>query len=534
MALLLHLSDLHIDASKGGQRALFEVLVETLRREKEASQATEAALFITGDVFDSGADRPGDAVPLFLDLHARIVAALGPGVPTVVLPGNHDRRWRGLVGPHRPGLFDALRARVDPRSVYVAGCQAPLLAEVIPREFHRLPADVVAYDSTYLPHGWVSAGGLIRQEDLLHAHAQLGADSGARPLVLLVHHHLIPTPVTDVSFIDSKKSMPRLAKWLLGTALPAVVSNADREELTMTALGAGTALSTLHMFGRAVLLLHGHKHFPTARLVRGLLDDSGDVLIASAGSGGKRERLYGTHDPEAARLWPSFNVLRMEGDRLEIEAVSFSPKRASRPAVRRDLAKVVRRDNRWEPDAASAGVRHATMRVERDEARFILTPSRASAAKYWDYVCERHVHLFPQSKLRRYVDFVQPSVPVALVRARPARRRIDLSLNGVTRYAVADGLRRTAAATRHTRGASAAFEWIGLLSRYGGRAVTLSLAGDHAQGLAPFGSVTDLATGRERPAPIERAEAEWRVSVVDCPPRTLLRIYWPLARSHVT
>jgi 3',5'-cyclic AMP phosphodiesterase CpdA len=534
MALLLHLSDLHIDATKSGQRALFDVLVETLRREKDASRAAEAALFITGDVFDSGADRPGDAVPLFLDLHARIVAALGPGVPTVVLPGNHDRRWRGLVGPHRPGIFDALRARVDPRSVYVAGCQAPLLAEVIPRDFHRLPVDVVAYDSTYLPHGWVSAGGLIRQEDLLYAHAQLDPNSAGRPLVVLVHHHLIPTPVTDVSFIDSKKSMPRFAKWLLGTALPAVVSNADREELTMTALGAGTALSTLHTFGRAVLLLHGHKHFPTARLVRGLLDDSGDVLIASAGSGGKRERLYGTHDPEAARLWPSFNVLHLEDDRLDIEAVSFSPKRATRPAVRRDLARVVRRDKRWEPTAASATVRHATMRVELDEARFDLSPSRTAAAKYWDYVCERRVQLFPQSKLRRYVDFVQPSVPVGRVRARPARRRIDLSLNGITQYTVADGLRRTAAATRHARGASAAFEWIGLLSRYGGKAVTLSLSGAQVRSLAPFGSVTDLATGRERPAPIEAAPGEWRVSVVDCPPRTLLRIYWPLARSHVT
>jgi hypothetical protein len=202
--------------------------------------------------------------------------------------------------------------------------------------------------------------------------------------------------------------------------------------------------------------------------------------------------------------------------------------------VRRDLAKVVRREKRWEPDAASASVRHATMRVERDEARFELAPSRTAPIHYWDYVCERRVQLFPESKLRRYVDFVQPSVPTPRVRARPARRRIDLSINGVTRYTVADGLRRTVSATRYARGASTAFEWIGLLSRYGGKAVTLSLAGDHTRGLAPFGSVTDLATGRERPAPIEAAATEWRVSVIDCPPRTLLRIYWPLARSHVT
>src|SRR5258708_39724542 len=106
MALLLHLSDLHIDAEKSGQRALLDVLVETLRREKEASQAEQTALLITGDVFDSGADRPREAVPLFLALHARIVAAPGPGVPTVVLPGNHDRRWRGMGGPPLSALFD--------------------------------------------------------------------------------------------------------------------------------------------------------------------------------------------------------------------------------------------------------------------------------------------------------------------------------------------------------------------------------------------------------------------------------------------
>jgi len=286
MVLLFHLSDLHIDAASTGQRVLFDVLVETLRREKAACDATQTALVITGDVFDSSTARPRVAIPVFLDLHARIAAALGCAAPTIVLPGNHDRRWRGLVGPHRTALFDALRQSVDPQSIYVAGCRAPFLAEVVPRAFHGLPADVVAYDSTYLPHGWVSAGGTIRQQDLLQAHSELDEDRTARPLLFLVHHHLIPTPLTDVSFIDSTGSMPRAVRWLLGKVLPTIVSNADREELTMTALGAGTALSTLHTFGRAVLLLHGHKHFPTARLLRGLVEESGDVLVASAGIGG--------------------------------------------------------------------------------------------------------------------------------------------------------------------------------------------------------------------------------------------------------
>src|SRR5262249_11036914 len=228
MALVLHLSDLHLDTGSKNQPVLLDMLVETLGHEKAASNAGHVVLVVTGDVFDSATDDPRELVPLFLDLHARIVRSLGSAVPTVVLPGNHDRRWRGLVGPHRPSLFDALRASVDPNSIYVAGCRAPFLTEVIPDAFHGLPADVVAYDSTQVPHGWVSAGGILRQEDLLQAHARIGVGSTDRPLLLLVHHHLIPTPLTDVSFIDSKKTMPRVARWFLGRALPAIVSNADR------------------------------------------------------------------------------------------------------------------------------------------------------------------------------------------------------------------------------------------------------------------------------------------------------------------
>jgi hypothetical protein len=332
-----------------------------------------------------------------------------------------------------------------------------------------------------------------------------------------------------VSFIDSTGSMPRAVRWLLGKVLPTIVSNADREELTMTALGAGTALSTLHTFGRAVLLLHGHKHFPTARLLRGLVEESGDVLVASAGSGGKRERLHGTHDPDAVRLWPSFNVVRIEGERVTIESVSFSPKKSTRRAVRRDLAMATRRDHRWEPTSVSARVRDITKRVERDEARFVLSPSRTGSAATWDYVCERTVVLSPGAKLGRYVEFVPVHAERARIRTRASRRRIDLRTDGVTRYAVSDGLLRRATLLAKARGASQAFEWVGLLSRYGGATVTLAIARAQAEDLAPFGSVTDLSTGREWPVFVQVTADEWSIRLQGCAPRTLLRIYWPLA-----
>jgi 3',5'-cyclic AMP phosphodiesterase CpdA len=532
MVLLFHLSDLHIDPSSATQRGLFDALVETLRREKDASTAAHCVLVVTGDVFDSSTLAPREAVSAFLDLHARILGAIGRATPSIVLPGNHDRRWHGLVGPHRTALFSALHAAVDPRSVYVAGCRSPFLAELVPPDFHGLPADVVAYDSTYLPHGWISAGGMIRQEDLLQMHAQLTGDPGARPLVVLVHHHLIPTPLTDVSFIDASTSMPRLARWMLGEALPTVVANADREELTMTALGAGTALSTLHSFGRAVLLLHGHKHFPTARLVRGLTAGSGDVLIASAGSGGHRERMHAAQDPETASLWPSFNVVQMDGDQVAVEVVSFpSRPSSSAPVARRDLARVSRRDAYWEPQIVSARVHDSVLRVERDEARFVLSPSHTAPDERWDYACERRVQLFPGANLRHYVDFLRGATEISSGPASPPRRRIELAIGGVTHYRVRDGLCRAATVARRGLRAATAFEWVGLLSRYGAATALLSLAREHVADLAPFGSVTDLPTGQETPARVDASDSEWRITQTNCAPRTLLRIYWPLAED---
>ena len=63
-------------------------------------------------------------------------------------------------------------------------------------------------------------------------------------------------------------------RWSVEHLLPTLIANADREEMTMTALGAGTALSTLHALNRAVLVLHGHKHYATARMLSGMSAES--------------------------------------------------------------------------------------------------------------------------------------------------------------------------------------------------------------------------------------------------------------------
>jgi 3',5'-cyclic AMP phosphodiesterase CpdA len=526
--ILFHLSDLHMTASSAGQGVVFEKLVATMKAERAAAASARAAIVVTGDVFDSAASA-ASLVDAFLELHWHMVDAVGDDTPTIVLPGNHDRRRMGLVGPHREEAFQALARAVGHRRIFVAGTRTPFLAQLVPAELHGLPAHVITYDSSYLPGGLVGAGGTIRLEDLLQVHATLPGDD--LPVIVLVHHHLIPTPVTDVSAVDDAGA-PRLARWLLRKAVPALVSNADREELTMTALGAGTALSALHTFGRAVVLLHGHKHMPTGRLIRGMTDGCGDILLASAGTAGRRERVHATRDPDGARLWPSFNIVGLADDRVRIDAVAFSPKRNTRPPIRRMLASVRRTGHKWELEPMTFRASDPAPRVQHDEARYRLWPSATHPGR-WDLSCERAVELVPGARLRRYVDFVQ-SLPPPLARTRAGRRRarrVELSLNGRVSYTVREAVCRTLAEGAKNYGPGAAFEWVGLLCRYGAARATLRLDRSNVGGLEPFASFTDLATGRERPISMRADGEAWVVVAEGCAPRTLLRLYWPLSKA---
>jgi hypothetical protein len=355
-------------------------------------------------------------------------------------------------------------------------------------------------------------------------HARLPADD--LPLILLIHHHLIPTPITDISPVDSVGGA-RLVRWLVDTAVPALVSNADREELTMTAIGAGTALSTLHTFGHAVVLLHGHKHFPTARLLRGMTEDCADLLIVSAGTAGRRERIQATHDPDAARLWPSFNVVEMNDRAIAVDSISFAPRRTTRRPLRRVLARAVHEGPKLVPEPVTFRVEDHEPRVALDQAEFQLSPS-ASGAR-WDMACERKVTLVDGVRLDRYTDFIH--VLPAIVAGRHGgrfSRRVDLEIGSVTRFQFSAALCRTLGEGAKCYGAGAAFEWVGLLCRYGAVSAILSLSRDGVGDTDPFGSMTDLSTGRERPLPVEASASAWTIRADACPPRGLLRLYWPL------
>jgi hypothetical protein len=167
-----------------------------------------------------------------------------------------------------------------------------------------------------------------------------------------------------------------------------------------------------------------------------------------------------------------------------------------------------------------------------DEATFALSP--ATHPERWDFTCERRVELREGARLRQYVDFVHalpllPRLRGANVRRRTGRR-VELTVGGLTRLRFEQALCRTVNEAARLYGADIAFEWVGLLCRYGAARATLRLARTLPD-LEPFGSVTDLTTGRERPVALRIEGEHWTIAGDACAPRTLLRIYWPLALS---
>ena len=106
---------------------------------------------------------------------------------------------------------------------------------------------------------------------------------------------------------------------------------------------------------------------------------------------------------------------------------------------------------------------------------------------------------------------------------------MELTIGGVTRTRIEHALCRTIAEGARCYGDDTAFDWVGLLCRYGAVHATLRLAQVGAVGITPFGSVTDLTTGRERPVSVHSDANHWFITGQRSPPRTLLRLYWPLA-----
>ena len=538
MTRIVHLSDLHLGANEAEQRPLLLSLAQALRGFKAD------LLVFTGDVFDS-AKLPADTVERFLALLEKIDAQVGPKVRTIILPGNHDRREAGILAPLNDSLFALLAQRVKSLPhVQVFGCKPPFLAHHL--TVPEVPAHLVVYDSTFLPRGLFSAGGMLRQEDLLEVAERMLDPSDDRPLLFLVHHHLVPTPVTDLGEIHVEGRGP-LVGLLVKHLLPAVVANADREELTMTALGSGSALTTLHTMGRAGMVLHGHKHYPTARLLKGMGTTAGDVILLGAGSCGTSEQ-WQSADKDSPRLWPSFNVLELEGTVLTAQSVAFPPVVDERvwekaPRVnRRPLVAARRQGTRWELDAhppdpkpfeswlllneAIHSLVPGTQSVERMDVETLRTVERASTEHLKTY--NEVIDALPGSKVTGVRINGEPSANLAT----PAQ--LTLPLKGWLKYTLQGGVCASLGeASRQYGETDAAYEWLGLLNRYRAETarLTVKLGPIEVERQRPFGSVTDLTTGREKPVELHRDDLNrtYSFEVKQCRARVLLRVYWPLA-----
>ncbi|MEZ4309727.1 MAG: metallophosphoesterase [Polyangiaceae bacterium] len=540
MITVLHLSDLHLEAPlTSAQRSVIGLLFRAIERELTGSASRARAVVITGDVFDTSSASAELAGETFRDFCAGLRRATGPDVPVLVLPGNHDRRRLGLLGPDDPSLFQALARAVGP-SVRVLGNQTPFLAELVPEEVHRLPFHVVAYDSTMLLGGLVSAGGLVRQEDLLQISAELSALEAAsgeppRPVLLLLHHHLVPTPVTDLSQIELGR-LPPSVRSLLDRGLRSLIAHGDREELTMTALGAGTALSTLCSLGRAVLVLHGHKHYPTARLLRGLRAHEGDILIGSAGSAGRVEHWRPTDLPTQAGVWPSFNRVSVEGARVTIEAIGFSDRKPDRPFQRRRLAQAACSGARWELLPVEPGADQHVVPLRLNESTVTLVPNARDRGATFDARVDRRLQ-WADPGLRRPADDVVEGLPDGTVHwtrdgapvSEPLPARVRIPPGGEIAYRIERAACRTLAEGQRRYGRLTAHEWMGLLVRHASALSRLTLTNAPATRKMPFASATALTSGEERAVPLRRSGDRLTLELADCPPLTLLRIYWPLS-----
>src|SRR5262249_58371845 len=165
------------DGPMAAQAKVLDCLRAALARELSHRGTGADLVVVTGDVFDSTHFDREEAERTFAAFCALLRRAVGEQVPILVQPGNHDRRRFGIVGPHDSSLFAALSRSAGP-GVLVHGNAAPFHAELVPRAIHGLPIHLVTYDTTVLERGLFSAGGMVRNEDLMQVAAEIEAIEG--------------------------------------------------------------------------------------------------------------------------------------------------------------------------------------------------------------------------------------------------------------------------------------------------------------------------------------------------------------------
>jgi hypothetical protein len=406
----------------------------------------------------------------------------------------------------------------------------------------RLPGidlPFVLTDSTQLDNGLLGAGGTVRSADILSVHAELA--SGDSPVCWLLHHHLVPTPVTDLERSGSGRYTDGFAAWASHAGLRiarSLISNVDREELTMTAMGAGTVLSCLHTLGRPVLLLHGHKHYPTARLLKGIHEGDNDVALLSAGSAGVTE----LPDARMMSVWPSLNAIRIDrrpsgAYAVEAGMVAFPPAELEdeREIRRTPLVRLESRGQGWEvreeahPPHPPEWTRNEVAYRLEDDADFV------------DADVYRRVEVVRGSRSEQEGKWCEPIDGLSGATLMLGKSSLGLPTNhpfdldgtrGEARYTIKRAVASNAEAAARFYDESTPYEWLGLGNRYPCETAVIEVEHATPKRLeSAFASLTNVATGREIPIPLRRSEKGVRATVSPCPARHLLRIYWRLPRA---
>ena len=534
MSVIIQLSDIHLGDHFDANNSLFTGLMHaigTVSRNKKPN-----LVVVTGDVFDCATFDVRASCQIFESFYQRLIQAIGSQVPIVLVPGNHDRRFMGLVGPHREQLFDALAEHMQGR-VYVHGTESPYLSSVIESQYHGQAFWLVAYDSSYLPEGLLSAGGVLRQQDILQASSIISDINPEWPVIFLIHHHLVPTPLTDIGLVHAD-NQPAIVKWGIQKLLPRVIANADREEVAMTALGAGTGLTMLHQMKRAVLVLHGHKHYAAARLLKGVSEPQGDVLIVSAGSCGVAQSWHPVNERYKSKLRPSFNLISLENNDLKVTKVEFGYEHDDIDNVYYSALVEAQKDGPywWHRPVSHVATASKSPRVSLNKATYTMTDSKKHLSKRWDYSCDRVIEGYDGEEVT-CIDLLH--VPLdAGVRMNESSYSdcIEFRLtakNVQFKYLVTGGCIRTLSELQRLRGRRALpFEFVALENPFRADCAQLYVSGvgDRSPKEA-FASVTDLSTGLEAPARINILPNQLQLQVDDCAPNTLLKIYWSLDRS---
>jgi hypothetical protein len=113
----------------------------------------------------------------------------------------------------------------------------------------------------------------------------------------------------------------------------------------------------------------------------------------------------------------------------------------------------------------------------------------------------------------------------------PVPSLIHLGLDRETHFRVEGGILRMLNGLHHeSADRHPPFASLALMNRYASREARLEVRGLESWDGA-FASATDLGTGLERPLGLDKGPDGIVVSYPDCPPRTLLRAYWPLRRD---